>query len=199
MRVLAAAALCAVSSGFVGPSSKVAPRLAGKRLNLEKLGLEKPEDAVKLVQEKLGDLDLDSAKSFASKNLDVLKGSQERALVDVAAAAFCGLLFAGVYGAVVFALGWFVAAPSTSAYTSDADDYAACVETAAPGAVVTALIGMLLTFKIFSIPTDVFAILLTVAVTAGARGGKLYLDTQKAPSVDDLQKIDVGALKWPSF
>ena len=85
---------------------------------LKKLGIEKPEDGLKLIQEKAAELDLDAAKSFATKNLDVIKGSQEKAIVDVLAAAFTGLLFSGAYGAVVFALGWFVAAPSTAARAS---------------------------------------------------------------------------------
>ena len=108
-------ALVGTAAAFVGPRPT---RLAPFANNpLDKLGFEKPEDVAKLVQEKVGDLDLDSAKAFGSKNLDVLKDNQERALIDVAAAAFCGLLFAGVYGAVVFALGWFAAAPSTDAYS----------------------------------------------------------------------------------
>ena len=190
-------ALVGTAAAFVGPRpSRLAP-LANNPL--DKLGLEKPEDVAKLVQEKVGDLDLDSAKAFGSKNLDVLKDNQERALIDVAAAAFCGLLFAGVYGAVVFALGWFAAAPSTDAYSRPADSYGACIETALPGAAVGALVGMLLTFKIFSIPTDIFAVLISVVVISGARAGKLYLDTKQTPSASDLQSVDVGSLKWPSL
>ena len=40
--------------------------------------------------------------------------------------------------AVVFALGWFAAAPSTDAYSRPADSYGACIETALPGAAVGA-------------------------------------------------------------
>ena len=190
-------ALVGTAAAFVGPRpTRLAP-LANNPL--DKLGLEKPEDVAKLVQEKVGDLDLDSAKAFGSKNLDVLKDNQERALIDVAAAAFCGLLFAGVYGAVVFALGWFATAPSTDAYSRPADSYGACIETALPGAAVGALVGMLLTFKIFSIPTDIFAVLISVVVISGARAGKLYLDTKQTPSASDLQSVDVGSLKWPSL
>ena len=140
-------ALVGTAAAFVGPRpTRLAP-LANNPL--DKLGLEKPEDVAKLVQEKVGDLDLDSAKAFGSKNLDVLKDNQERALIDVAAAAFCGLLFAGVYGAVVFALGWFAAAPSTDAYSRPADSYGACIETALPGAAVGALVGLLLPSRSF--------------------------------------------------
>ena len=154
------------------------------------------------MQEKVGDLDLDSAKAFGSKNLDVLKDNQERALIDVAAAAFCGLLFAGVYGAVVFALGWFAAAPSTDAYSRPADSYGACIETALPGAAVGALVGMLLVpFKIFSIPTDIFAVLISVVVISGARAGKFALGHEAdALFFPTLQSVDVGSsCKWPSL
>ena len=56
-----------------------------------------------------------------------------------------------------------------------------------------------LTFKIFNPVADIFAILIMSIVVAGARGGKLYLDTQKMPAVDDLTKVDVGSFKWPEF
>ena len=68
-----------------------------------------------------------------------------------------------------------------------------------PGAAVGALVGMLLTFKIFSIPADVFAVLISSVCVAGARGAKLYLDTKTVPAVDDLTSVNVGALKWPSL
>ena len=67
------------------------------------------------------------------------------------------------------------------------------------GAAVGVLVGMLLTFKIFSIPTDIFAVLISVVVISGARAGKLYLDTKQTPSASDLQSVDVGSLKWPSL
>ena len=85
------------------------------------------------------------------------------------------------------------------AYSRPADSYGACIETALPGAAVGALVGMLLTFKIFSIPTDIFAVLISVVVISGARAGKLYLDTKQTPSASDLQSVDVGSLKWPSL
>ena len=106
-----------------------------------------------------------------SKNLDVLKDNQERALIDVAAAAFCGLLFAGVYGAVVFALGWFAAAPSTDALATGGLVRARASRRRCRARRSGALVGMLLTFKIFSIPTDIFAVLISVVViSARARG-----------------------------
>lgn len=166
---------------------------------LKKLGIEKPEDAVQMLKDKAADLDVSSATAFAEKNLDIVKAKQSAALVDVAAAAACGLLFAGVYGAVVFALGWFVAAPRTAAYDADSDDYTSCIESTLPGAVVGGLIGMLLTLKIFNPLTDVFAVLLLAIFTAGGRGGKLYLDSNKMPAVDDLTNVNVGSLKWPEF
>ena len=166
---------------------------------LKKLGIEKPEDAVKMIQDKVAALDVSSAQAFAEKNLDVLKNKQEAALVDTAAAAACGLLFAGGYGAVVFAAGWFVAAPRAAAYDGDSADYTSCVESTLPSAVVASLIGMVLTLKIFNPLTDVFAAVLLATFVAGARGGKLYLDSNKMPEVDDLTKVDVGALKWPEF
>ena len=70
---------------------------------LKKLGIEKPEDAVQMLKDKAADLDVSSATAFAEQNLDIVKAKQSAALVDVAAAAACGLLFAGVYGAVVLA------------------------------------------------------------------------------------------------
>ena len=163
-------ALVGTAAAFVGPRpTRLAP-LANNPL--DKLGLEKPEDVAKLVQEKVGDLDLDSAKAFGSKNLDVLKDNQERALIDVAAAAFCGLLFAGVYGAVVFALGWFAAAPSTDAYSRPADSYGACIETALPGAAVGALVGMLpvsvvvgnVVFALATVPADFSGIIIPALI-----------------------------------
>ena len=58
---------------------------------------------------------------------------------------------------------------------------------------------MLLTLKIFNPLTDVFAVLLLAIFTAGGRGGKLYLDSNKMPAVDDLTNVNVGSLKWPEF
>jgi hypothetical protein len=190
---LAFVACVAPVAAFVGPrpARHLAPSMSTPQ--------DKLQDAAKQVQEKLGDLDLDSAKAFGTKNLDVLKNNQERAVVDLAAAGFSGLLFAGVYGAAVFALGWFAAAPSTDAYNRPADSYGACIETALPGAAVGALVGMLLTVKIFSVPTDVFAVLVSVVVISSARAGKLYLDTKAMPSADDLTSVNVGSLKWPSL
>ena len=167
----------------------------------------KAEEALQAIKDKtknldlpdLDSLDLDGAKNFASANFDVLKGSSDRALVDVAAASACGLLFGGVYGAAVFALAWCAAAPKTAAYSRSANDYTSCVETALPGAVTASLIGMVLTFKIFNPLADVFAAIFMSLFVAGARGGKLYLDTQTLPAVDDLTKVDVGNLKWPEL
>ena len=132
------------------------------------------------MQEKVGDLDLDSAKAFGSKNLDVLKDNQERALIDAAAAG--GLLFSA-YGAVVFALGWFAAAPST-AYSRPADSYGACIETALPAGGGPA--GMLLTFT--SVGLTAFAVLIPRRHLGRAA---LYLDTN-TPSASDLPSADVG-------
>ena len=185
------------------PTTRRAPRTVVNSDPMDKLkNLEVPpaaKDALDSLKNSAGNLDLDGAKSFASANLDVLKGSGDRAVVDVAAAGACGLLFGGLYGAVVFALAWCAAAPKTAAYSRPADDYTSCVETAVPGAVVAALLGMVLTFKIFNPVADVFAALFLTVFVAGARGGKLYLDTKTPPAVDDLTKVDVGNLKWPEL
>ena len=170
-----------------------APRALANNL-LDKLGLEKPEDVAKLVQEKVGDLDLDSAKAFGSKNLDVLKDNQERALIDVAAAAFCGLLFAGVYGAVGLRAGLVAAAPDGRLFQTGGP-YGALHRDGAAGRGGRRARGHAPDVQDLFHPDDGFAVLISVVVIS-ARARQLYLDTKPTPSAS-ICSPSTSSLKWP--
>ncbi|KAK7238642.1 hypothetical protein SO694_00020363 [Aureococcus anophagefferens] len=139
---------------------------------LKKLGIEKPEDAVQMLKDKAADLDVSSATAFAEKNLDIVKAKQSAAS---SASPPRGLR-----------------PPLRRPTTTRPASSRRCER------VVGGLIGMLLTLKIFNPLTDVFAVLLLAIFTAGGRGGKLYLDSNKMPAVTTLTNVNVGSLKWPA-